>query len=226
MVGEWYVIYVILDWTVSEPTSVLNKLQEAILQTDLLDFISATCRVVNSELKMCPILVELNLPPNLSPVQSIVPIFEKYTQTELTNFKLEPKTGTMFNIVPIGTELKPLIFSVDSKRFVVFLRRLLLQNWTQQVVQFFSQDTEWLLIHMSPLQPCLPSIQLSATLSFLHNVSARVVNVSLSYPDTFLLSTGFESGYFGCDTFPVVKMESCRGGSFQEKLNNYFSSFM
>ena len=160
------------------------------------------------------------------PNQLIVPIFEKYTQTELTNFKLEPKTGTMFNIVPVETDQKPIIFSVDSKRFIVFLRRLLLQNWTQQIVQFFSQDPEWVLINMSPLQPCLPSIHLSATLSFLHIVSSRVVNVSLSYPDTFLLSTGFENGYFGCDTFPVVKMESCRGGSFQEKLNNYLNSFI
>ena len=216
---------IFLDWAAFEPTSVLNKLQEAILQTDLLEFIGATCRLVNSELKMCPILVELILPPNMSPAQSIVPICERYRETELTNLKLEQKTGTMFSIVPIETEQRPLVFSVDSKRFVVFLRRLLLSNWTQQIVQSFSQDPEWLLLSVSPLQPCLPTIHLSATLSFLHNVSARVVNVSLSYPDTFLLSTGFESGNFGCDRFPVVRMESCQGNSLQEKLNNYLSSF-
>ncbi|KAI6656718.1 Mediator of RNA polymerase II transcription subunit 17-like [Oopsacas minuta] len=207
-----------------EQTSVLNKLQEAILLTDLLNYIHSTCGTINSELKLCPILVELSLPDELSPSQTIVPLFERYSQTEIVTLELEPKTGTMYNIVPNGTEDNTIIFSVDSQRFPVFLRRCLLRNWTQKIVEFFSQDTNWLLIYLSPLQPCMPLIQLNSTLSFLNNVTARVVNVSLSFPNNFLISSGFENGYFGSDKFPVVRMLDCVGSSFQEKLSTFLDS--
>ena len=207
-----------------EETNVLNKLQEAILQTDLLNFIQTTVRTVNMELKMCPILSELTLPDDLLPSQFLVSIFEKYSLTDLLTIKLEPKTGTMYNIVPIGSEESSIIFSIDSPKFLIYLRRNLLQNWTKKVVEFFSQDTEWLMTSFSPLQPCLPNIILTSSVSFLHSVSARVVNVSFSYPDGFLISSGVGSGYSLSDTFPVMQLSDCVGNSLLEKLQHFMAN--
>ena len=170
---------------------------------------------------MCPIISELNLPADLLPSQFLVSIFEKHSFTDLLTLKLEPKTGTMHNIVPIGSEQSSIIFSIDSPKFLVYLRRTLLQNWTQKVVEFFSQDTDWLMTTFSPLQPCLLNIILTSSLSFLHIVSGRVVNVSLSYPDGFLISSGIESGYAMPDTFPIVQLSDCVGNSLLEKLQHF-----
>lgn len=176
------------------------------------------------ELKLCPILSELTFPADLLPSQLLVSIFEKYSLTDLLTIKLEPKTGTMYNIVPIGSEQSSIIFSIDSPKFLIYLRRCLLQNWTQQVVEFFSQDTDWLTTTLSPLQPCLPNIILNSKLSFLHVVSARVVNVSLSYPDGFLVSSGIENGYLRSDTFPIVKLSEYVGNSLKEKLQHFIAN--
>ena len=92
------------------------------------------------------------------------------------------------------------------------------------MVEFFSQDTDWLTTTLSPLQPCLPNIILNSKLSFLHVVSARVVNVSLSYPDGFLVSSGIENGYLRSDTFPIVKLSEYVGNSLKEKLQHFIAN--
>ena len=167
--------------------------------------------------------LELDFPLTAFPSDLKVPIYEKYSQNELCCLKLQPRAGTLYNIVPIGTDQNSVQFSVDSPRFKVFIGRTILQFWTQQILNFFALDSDWMMMSISPLQPFLPAITLKSTVTFQHNSTSRIVQVAITYPHEFLVRTGFE---LTTNSLESVPLDNFKGDNFQEKLNDYFSSLM